>query len=74
MRSIFTREELLNEIANWKAAYSAASTGKSYSIAGRSLTRQDLPLIREQLAFLQREMRALTTGSSMQKRQALVRR
>ena len=43
MSTIWTREELLGLIACWKAAYKAASTGKSYTVQGRTLTRYDLP-------------------------------
>ena len=49
MSTIWTREELLDLIACWKAAYKAASTGKSYTVQGRTLTRYDLPEIRQQL-------------------------
>lgn len=62
--SIWTRDELLSLLADWKAAYKAASTGKSYTIAGRSLTRQDIPAIREQLAYLERELASLSRGQS----------
>jgi len=64
--SIWTHEELLDLIARWKAAYKAASSGQSYSINGRSLTRQNLSEIRSQLDFLQRELDALTgNGASL---------
>lgn len=53
MSTIWTREELLDLIACWKAAYKAASTGKSYTVQGRTLTRYDLPEIRQQLVYLQ---------------------
>ena len=53
MSTIWTREELLGLIACWKAAYKAASTGKSYTVQGRTLTRYDLPEIRQQLVYLQ---------------------
>ena len=51
MSTIWTREELLELIACWKAAYKAASTGKSYTVQGRTLIRYDLPEIRRQLAY-----------------------
>lgn len=62
--SIWTHDELATLIADWKAAYRAASTGKSYVIDGNALTRQDLPQIREQLAYLQRELAILDAGTS----------
>ena len=55
MSTIWTREELLDLIACWKAAYKAASTGKSYTVQGRTLTRYDL-------VYLQGELAALDTG------------
>lgn len=60
--NIWTRDELLTLLADWKAAYRAASTGKSYAIGTRTLTRYDLPVIREQLVYLERELAALETG------------
>ncbi len=60
--TVWTREELLALIASWKAAYKTASTGRSYTIGGRSLTRQDISEIREQLDFLQRELDALDSN------------
>lgn len=60
MASIWTREELLSLLADWKAAYRAASTGKSYAIDGRTLTRYELPEIRKQLTYLENELAALS--------------
>lgn len=57
--SIWSREELLSLLADWKAAYKAASTGKSYMIQGRTLTRYDLSEIRGQLSYLENELAAL---------------
>ncbi len=59
MASIWTREELLSLLADWKAAYKAASTGKSYTIDGRTLTRYELPEIRQQISYLENELAAL---------------
>ncbi len=52
MSSIYTKEELSAEITVWKQALTACATGKSYTIDGRTLTRQDLPAIREHLSWL----------------------
>lgn len=60
--SIWTREELHDLLAAWKAAYKAAATGKSYTIQGRTLTRYDLPEIRKQLAYLENELATLNGG------------
>lgn len=57
--SLFTRAELQEMIAQWKAAYKAAATGKSYSIGSRTLTRYDLSEIRAQLEWLEKEREAL---------------
>lgn len=60
MSSIWSsRTELLELIAEWKAAYRAAATGKSYSIGSATLTRYDLPQIRSQLEWLESELAAL---------------
>lgn len=59
MTSIWTRSELLSLLADWKAAYKAASTGKSYTIKGRVLTRYELPEIRNQLNYLEKELAVL---------------
>ncbi|WP_300786837.1 hypothetical protein [uncultured Desulfovibrio sp.] len=61
--SLWTRDELLALLADWKAAYRAASHGKSYTIAGRTLTRQDIGDIRDQLDYLQRQLDSLTRGA-----------
>ncbi|MDL2268862.1 DUF6148 family protein [Desulfosarcina sp. OttesenSCG-928-A07] len=58
--SIWTRDELLSLRSLWKAAYKAAATGKSYTIEGRSLTRQNLNEIRAQLSYIQDELDALS--------------
>ena len=42
MSSIWTEPELRELIAAWKQAWLRASTGKSYTIGGRTLTRYDL--------------------------------
>lgn len=62
MSTIWTREEFLDLIACWKAVHKAASTGKSYTVQGRTLTRYDLSEIRQQLIYLQDELAALNTG------------
>lgn len=56
---LWTRDELLAMRSKWKAAYMAASTGKSYTIDGRSLSRQDLDDIRKQLDYIQEQLEAL---------------
>ena len=54
--SLFTRTELQTALADWKKAYLAVSSGKSYSIGSRSLTRQDVATIREQISWLSAQL------------------
>lgn len=61
--ALWTRDDLLLALTEWKAAYRAASHGKSYAIAGRTLTRQDIGDIRDQLDYLQRQLDSLTRGA-----------
>lgn len=60
--SIWTHAELLSLRTSWKAAYQAAATGKSYTIDGRTLTRQDIDDIRAQLDYIQQELDKLNGG------------
>lgn len=53
--AIYTKEELLAEKAQWKAALTACATGKSYTIGDRQLTRQDLSAIRAHLEWLEEQ-------------------
>ena len=57
--ALYTRQELIAEIASVKAAISACISGKSYTIDGRSLTRQDLDDLRAHLAWLQGQLDAM---------------
>lgn len=43
----------------YKDALKKCASGESYTIGSRSLKRQDLPAIREHLAYLQGELSAL---------------
>lgn len=54
--SVWTRQELLEARALWKKAYLAAASGQSYTIDGRSLTRQDIDDIVAQLDYIQKEL------------------
>lgn len=58
-KSIWSREELLEAIAAYKAALLAVATGKSYRIGSRELTRLDLADIRSTLASLKKELEAI---------------
>lgn len=57
--SIWTREELLTQISAAKKALLAAATGESYSVDGRSLTRQKIESLKNHLTYLQAELAAL---------------
>lgn len=65
--SSFTETEIKEFIDLWTDAYKALTTGKSYSIntggSSRSLTRQDLKLVREELQYWQGELKKLETAS-----------
>ena len=57
--SIWTSEELNAQIATWKKALLTVSGGKAYTVAGRSLTLQDVGEIRETIQWLETELRKL---------------
>ena len=59
MTSIWTRQELLEEIALYKRAIKACASSSSYTIGTRSLTRQDLKELRSHLDYLVGELAAL---------------
>lgn len=59
MTSIWTRQELLEEIDLYKRAVKACASGSSYTIGSRSLTRQNLQDIRDHLDYLVGELAAL---------------
>ena len=54
--SIWTRSELEEQIALYKAAIAACASGASYSIGNRRLDRQNLAELREHLAWLAGEL------------------
>ena len=60
--SIWTRSELEEQIALYKAAIAACASGASYSIGNRRLDRQNLAELREHLAWLAGELAALEGG------------
>lgn len=62
--AIWTQAELMELLQQWKAAYKAASSGKSYTIGSRSLTYRDVDEIRAQLDWLEDELEALSGGGS----------
>jgi len=61
--TIWTRDELITQIQAWKNALLACSTGKSYGIAGRTLTRSDVSEIRSTLTYLERELNKVDGAS-----------
>jgi hypothetical protein len=60
LNSIWTREELLEQVALYKRALKQCASGSSYTIGTRSLTRQDLPEIRAHLSWLANELAAIS--------------
>lgn len=62
MSAIFTVEEVDTQIEAYKAALLALSRSKQYTIAGRTVTREDLPEIRETLSWLQTEKDKVTNN------------
>ncbi len=65
--SIYTREELETMAQEWKAALSQLGSGavKSYTIDGRSLTRYDLPDIRNMLQWIADQLAELNGSRRM---------
>ena len=47
--SPITLESAKQSLREWLNALDAASSGQSYSIGGRNLTRQDIPTIRDEI-------------------------
>lgn len=62
--SVFTKEELMAAISEWKKALLRCAAGKSYTIDGQTLTRQDVDDIRKTLVYLQGELAALEGAAS----------
>jgi len=48
------------QLRKWMAALEATSAGQSYSIGGRTLTRQDLAEVNNQIARWERTVKSLT--------------
>lgn len=53
-----TIEQIKARLQMWYDAEAAAASGKSYSIDGVSLTRQDLDRIMQQIAYWERRLSA----------------
>lgn len=60
----YSLEEAQGELQRWKGALTAASTGRSYQIGSRQLSRYNLPEIKEQIAFFAQIVEALSTGGT----------
>ena len=59
MTSIWTEQELREEIDLYKRTIKACASGSSYTIGSRSLTRQNLKELREHFDYLAGELAAL---------------
>ena len=53
-----------DHLDEWVAADSAVSTGQSYAIEGRSLTRVDVSQIRTQITYWQNLVNSLTAKAA----------
>lgn len=60
--SIWTLDELEEQIAEYKAALKACSKSQSYTVGQRTLSRADLPEIRRTLRMLEHEKRRIESG------------
>lgn len=49
MATVISYSEAVQTLKDWMAALSAAQSGQSYSIGGRTLTRQDITEIRSEI-------------------------
>lgn len=59
-----TASSLSIKIQDVDAAIEAALTGASYSIAGRSVTSQDIPDLRDQRTFYVRQYNQIVSGGT----------
>jgi uncharacterized membrane protein len=50
----------VNNLDTWEKAQTAVSTGTSYSIGGRSLTRADINDINNMITYYRREVKRLS--------------
>lgn len=55
-------QEAIRKLALWQAAEDKAASGAEYRIGNRTLRRQDLPEIRTQIAFYQREVARISAS------------
>ncbi len=62
--SIWTKEELEEQIAAYKNALLTCSQGKAYTIGSRSLTRSDMKEIKEMLDYFEEELNKLENKPS----------
>lgn len=58
MAARYTIDQAREMRDSWLAAEKAVTTGQSYSIAGRSLTRASMSEIRQQLAYWNKQLDA----------------
>ena len=60
----WTLPEAEEQLAAWKAALLAVSTGQSYSIAGRSITRANLKECKDMIEYFGKEIDKLTLAAT----------
>lgn len=61
---LYTIPQARAELQAWSDALAAVRRGQSYSIAGRSLTRQDVPTIRAEIQRWHNTVRALEVAAT----------
>ena len=60
--AIYTLAEIETEISTYKAALTGLAAGKSIQIGDKTLTRHDIPTVREHLQYLDQQRSALTAS------------
>lgn len=70
-QSLYTLEEAQKHLNAWKAAELALSTGQSYTIGKRQLTRVNLQQVMEQIRYWQKQV-AIASGKSTRRTRRIV--
>lgn len=60
----FTTAEIDAQLTLWKSALAACSGNQSYALGGRSLTRADLPEIRNTIDWLEQKRMRTSNGGA----------
>lgn len=57
-----TRAEAEEQLRDWLAASKAVSKAQSYSVAGKTMTKADAEVIRENITYWNKEVKRLSRG------------